>query len=83
MRPVVVAFLRGALEAAVLAVIGVAVVALGDVTTGQLAPWAPIALLALRQIEGLVDQKIDPTTQRLGGGAPDDLAQAKASHPSH
>lgn len=62
--PTVVAFLRGALEAAALAVIGVAITALGDVTTGQLAPWAPVALLALRQLEGVADQ-LDPTRKRV------------------
>jgi hypothetical protein len=63
MTPAVVAFLRGAIEAAVLAAIGVAIVALGDVTAGQLAPWSPIGLLALRQVEGLADG-IDPARRR-------------------
>lgn len=67
--PTIVALLRGILEAAALAVIGVLVVAIGDVTTGDLAPWAPIGLLALRQVEGLVDKAIDPTKQRVAGGA--------------
>lgn len=69
MPPALVATLRGLLEAAVLAVLGAVVVAVGDVTTGALAPWAPVALLALRQVEGFIDQRIDPTVQRgLGGG---------------
>lgn len=68
--PAIVALLRGAVEAAVLAVIGVVVVALGDVTTGELARWAPAGLLALRSLEGLADKAIDPTRQRLAGGAP-------------
>lgn len=68
--PAAVALLRGAAEAAVLAVLGVAIVALGDVHTGQLAPFAPVGLLMLRQLEGLADQRIDPTRQRVTGGAP-------------
>lgn len=69
--PAVVAFLRGLLEAVVLAVLGFLIVALGDVEGGDLAPWAPIGLLALRQLEGLADEKIDPTKQRGPlGGAP-------------
>jgi hypothetical protein len=66
--PTVVALLRGIAEAAVLAVLGVIIVALGEVTTGELAPWAPIGLLGLRQLEGLLDKSIDPTRQRLVGG---------------
>lgn len=61
---------RGAAEAIVLAVIGWAVVALGDVTSGTLAPWAPLAVLALRQLEGVADHLIDPAVQRAGGGGP-------------
>lgn len=69
--PWLVAFLRGLLEAAVLAAIGAAIVALGEVEAGELAPWAPIGVLALRQIEGLADQRIDPTRQRAAlGGSP-------------
>lgn len=70
-RPALVALARAALEAAVLAVVGVLIVALGDVSTGDLAPWAPIGVLVLRQLEGLADEYIDPTRQRgpLGGRA--------------
>lgn len=69
--PWLVALARGVAEAAVLAVLGALIVALGDVTTGELAPWAPIGVLALRQLEGIADQRIDPTRQRsLAGGAP-------------
>lgn len=76
-RPAVVALLRGVLEAVVLAVIGVLVVALGEIEAGTLAPWAPIGLLILRQLEGLADEKIDPTKQRspLGGGPASDSGQ--------
>lgn len=67
--PWLVALVRGLLEAAVLAVIGAAIVALGEVTAGDLAPWAPVGILALRSLEGIADQRIDPTRQRgtLGG----------------
>jgi hypothetical protein len=68
--PWVVAFLRGLAEAAVLAVIGAAIVALSEVSAGQLAPVAPIGVLVLRQLEGVADQLIDQTKQRLTGGAP-------------
>jgi len=69
--PWLVALFRGLLEAAVLAAIGAAIVALGEVSAGELAPWAPLGVLALRQIEGLADQKIDPTRQRAAlGGSP-------------
>lgn len=68
-RPALVALLRGVLEAATLAVLGVLVVWLGDVEAGTLAPYAPIGVLILRQLEGLADERIDPTKQRtpLGG----------------
>lgn len=69
--PWLVALLRGLLEAVVLAVLGWAIVALGEVSAGELAPFAPIAVLFLRQVEGLADQRIDPTRQRSKlGGAP-------------
>jgi hypothetical protein len=68
-RPVVVAAARGVIEAIVLAVIAGAVMFLGSVDLGTLAPYAPAAFLALRVIEGKVDETIDPTRQRgtLGG----------------
>lgn len=68
--PWVVAFGRGVAEAAVLAAIGAATSALGDVSAGALAPWAPLGLLVLRQLEGVADQRIDPSRQRLLGGTP-------------
>ena len=69
MSPQLVALLRGALEAAVLAVIGVAAAWL---TSADLGPWAafgPAGVLALRALEGVADARIDPTRQRapLGG----------------
>lgn len=63
MSPALVAFLRGLAEAVILAAIGVAITALSEVTAGDLAPWTPVALLALRQLEGVVDQ-IDETRKR-------------------
>lgn len=69
LRPALVAVLRGVLEAAVLAAIGAAVVALGDLELGAGATWAPVAVLVLRTLEGVADERIDPTRQRapLGG----------------
>lgn len=70
-KPAVVALIRGVIEAAVIAAIGGAIVWLGSVDLGTLAPLAPIAVLALRAFEGIVDQVIDPTVQRgVLGGAP-------------
>lgn len=66
--PWVVALLRGVVEAAVLGVLGVLIVWLGDVTAGALAAYAPLGVVLLRQLEGLADQKIDPTKQRVAGG---------------
>lgn len=60
----IVALARGIAEAAALAAIGVAITALTDIDGGQLAPWAPIGVLALRQLEGIVDDHIDPTKPR-------------------
>ena len=67
--PTVVGAARGALEAAAIAAVGVAVVALGEVEAAELVPFVPAALLALRTIEGIIDDNIDPTKQRgvLGG----------------
>lgn len=67
--PTAVAFIRGAIEAAVLAVITLAITWLTSASVGNLAPYAPLAVLALRQLEGIVDTKIDPTKQRVLGGA--------------
>lgn len=66
--PVVVALLRGILEAILLAAIGVLITALSEVSGGQLAPYAPVGLVLLRQLEGVVDAMIDPTRQRVVGG---------------
>lgn len=66
--PAVVALLRGVIEAALLAAVGALVLAVSEVTTGQLAPWAPIAILVLRQAEGVIDEVVDPTRQRVLGG---------------
>lgn len=66
--PATVAFLRGLIEAVVLAAIGALIVALSEVTAGDLALFAPIAVLALRQAEGIADARIDPSKQRVLGG---------------
>ena len=63
-RPALVALTRAIIEAIVLAIIGVLIVALTEVDSGQLAPWAPIGVLALRQLEGLADERIDPSKAR-------------------
>lgn len=70
-KPSIVALVRGVIEAAVITAIGGAIVWLGSVDLGTLAPFAPIAVLALRALEGIADQAIDPTVQRgVLGGAP-------------
>lgn len=70
-KPVIVALVRGVIEAAVITAIGGVIVWLGAVDLGTLAPFAPIAILALRALEGIADQRIDPTVQRGPlGGAP-------------
>ena len=63
--PVVVAGVRGIVEAAVLA----GLVALADwlsdgSVTSQLGMWAPILVLIVRQLEGIADQLIDPDQNR-------------------
>lgn len=73
--PALVAFLRGLAEAVLLGGIGYAITVLTAVDGGQLAPWAPIGLLALRQLEGLADQ-IDPTQRRSPERGATDLAVA-------
>lgn len=67
--PWLVALFRGLLEAALLAAVAALIVWLGEADLGDLAPWAPIAVLALRQAEGIIDERVDPTRQRgpLGG----------------
>jgi hypothetical protein len=70
--PWVVALLRGVLEAALLAAVAVLITAASSITTGDLAPYAPFAVVLLRQAEGVIDQRVDPTKQRVIGGAPAD-----------
>jgi hypothetical protein len=67
--PALVAALRGIIEAALLTAVAVVIDLLSGVDAGDLAPYVPIAVLALRATEGLIDQKVDPTKQRnaLGG----------------
>lgn len=67
--PMVVAAARGILEAAILAALGAAATALTDLD-GEAALYAPIAIAAVRFIEGVVDNRIDPARHRrlLGGG---------------
>lgn len=70
-KPSIVALARGVIEAAVITAIGGAITWIGSVDLGTLAPFAPIAVLALRAAEGIVDQIIDPSVQRgVLGGAP-------------
>jgi hypothetical protein len=69
MPPALVALVRGIIEAAALTAIGAVITWASSADLGTLAPWAPIGLLALRQLEGIVDQKIDPSVQRVLGGA--------------
>lgn len=81
LNPMLVAFARGLLEAIVLLTILSLIEFLG--VTGNLPDWlqpySGIAILALRQLEGVADQ-IDPAKQRRR----DTLRQAAedpASHP--
>lgn len=70
--PWVVALVRGAITAAVIAGLGVLADA-GDVAgNGKWAPYAAILALVARALgEGLTDQKRDPTPQLgLTGGRP-------------
>lgn len=69
--PTLVAFFRGLVEAILLAIIAIIIDFLTSADIRDLAPYSPIALLLLRQAEGIVDQRIDPTVQRgVLGGAP-------------
>ena len=67
--PVLVALLRGLLEAVVLGAIGAVYVFVTDQDFGSLNVLVPAALAGLRTLEGIADQRIDPTKQRgrLGG----------------
>lgn len=80
--PAAVAFFRGLLEAILLAIIAVIIDFLTSADIRDLAPYSPIALLLLRQAEGIVDQRIDPTVQRgVLGGAPVDGYDSDSSTP--
>jgi hypothetical protein len=61
--PALVAFLRGLAEAVILAGLGYGITVLSGVHSGELAPWAPVGLLLLRQLEGVADH-IDETKRR-------------------
>jgi hypothetical protein len=67
--PALVGLLRGAAEAAAVAAVGVVVDWLTTADLGDYAVWAAPAVLVLRTVEGIADQRIDPTKQRgrLGG----------------
>ena len=65
LNPLLVAFARGAVEAAVMAALlyaGDATV-LEGVVPEEMKMWVPLIVLALRQLEGVAD-KIDPDKQR-------------------
>jgi hypothetical protein len=66
--PWMVALFRGVLEAALLAAVAVVITAVSAVDGGDLAPYAPFAVIVLRQLEGVIDQRVDPTKQRVTGG---------------
>jgi hypothetical protein len=63
LNPLLVAFARGILEAAAMAGILFASEYLTTAELGDFKMYAPLAVLFLRQLEGVVD-KIDPAKQR-------------------
>lgn len=63
-QPVLVGLLRGGAGAILLALIGVLVVQLGDVKAGTLAPYVPVAALALRTVEAYVLDQRKPVAKR-------------------
>lgn len=65
LNPLLVAFARGLLEAALMAglLFGIDALTSGVGVPDELKIYAPFALLVLRQLEGVVD-KIDPMKQR-------------------
>lgn len=68
--PAVVGFVRGLIEAAILAaIVGVANALDADLPS-ELAPYGAALVALLRTIEGVVDARLDPSRQRgvLGGG---------------
>lgn len=72
--PIVVGIVRGAIEAGVLATLGVLSVELSTLDWGQYAAFSPVVLLGLRTIEAQADQIIDPkqnrTAERRAGDPP-------------
>lgn len=63
-RPVVVALTRGILEAVVLAVVFVVYQAVAGGDLPLSAELTPLALLGLRTLEGIADERIDPSKPR-------------------
>jgi hypothetical protein len=73
-KPVIVGFFRGIAEAAAITGIGLLVSWLTTADLNELSAFVPAAVLGLRTLEGVADQRIDPTTQRgVLGGKPADL----------
>lgn len=68
--PVLVALLRGILLAAAAAAVTAATAALSTADVGDLAPYVPVLIAALRVIEGAIDKARGQAPQRLGGSAP-------------
>lgn len=69
--PAIVGFVRGLIEAIILAGLVGAANALDADLPVELAPYGAAAIALLRTIEGVIDSRIDPSRQRgVLGGAP-------------
>lgn len=56
-QPWIVGAVRAVLHAAFLGGVGGGIVWLSDSSPQELAPWAPVLILALRTLEGMYDQQ--------------------------
>lgn len=63
-RPLTIGAARGVLEALVLGAIAGVVAWVGNVDLGEWAVFAPGILFLLRTLEGWVDDRVDPSTDR-------------------
>ena len=77
--PAVVGFVRGLIEAAVLAAVVGLSNALGADLPTELAAYGAAGMALLRTVEGVLDAKIDPSRQRgVLGGVPAPAAPPEA-----
>lgn len=63
-RPMIVAVARGILEAVAVAIIATLYAAVVDGSLSLPAQLSPLAVLGLRTLEGVVDERIDPDKER-------------------